>query len=163
MVKHVFLQHVFTREVLVADVAQDRKWVLVHQFDVRHQPILPAELIAALFAFEAVLAVIEHVRLQLSGLNEALRTQFAFVRPFAGVHFHVPIECLFRREPSVALQNDNRCYRGSSGEDHDRILTMEHEYGFSPVWERRCFRNAPFDGNDLSHKSHGNGYGQTRL
>lgn len=38
------------------------------------------------------------------------------------------------------------------------LLTAWQVYGFSPVWDLRCFRSAPFDGNDLSHKSHENGF-----
>lgn len=97
---------------------------------------------------------------QLSGLNETFIAIIACVGTFTGMSFIVAIQCFLGRKTLSTLNPIQKIFGWVDCLLFEIFewLTVEHEYGFSPVWDRRCLRSAPFDGNDLSHKSHANGW-----
>lgn len=60
--------------------------------------------------------------------------------------------------PSHCKWNQFGIFISFTNKSNKQICTIEHAYGFSPVCDRRCLRSAPFEGNDLSQRSHGNGF-----
>lgn len=155
-------QHILAAELLITDVTREELWLFMHRLDVRFESILSGKFIATLRTRECILAsVMEHMRSQLGRLDETFRTKCAFVRSFARVDFHVTIQRLFRGESAVALRMGIGMVTLSmidSGIDRHSTHTIGQAYGFSPVCDRRCLRSAPFDGNDFSQRSHGNGF-----
>lgn len=129
------------------------------------QSIFSIKFISTMFASEPIFTgVMKHVRSQLSCLNKTLRANFTFIWTFAGVCLIVTIQCFFCRKTFSALQQI--CNKQQIHYKFQWIaeklpfikLTIWQVYGFSPVCDLRCLRSAPFDGNDLSHRSHINGF-----
>lgn len=105
----MFLQHSLGTEFILANITRDRPRISVSRFDVRIESILSTKLAVAMGARVRVFtSVMEHMRTQLSRLDETLRAICAFMRSFTCMDFQMPIECLLGGKSPLALSRGIR-------------------------------------------------------